>query len=155
MVTHTFGPGSHTVRLRVTDFPNFTSEVASVRIDASNSPPEVAITEPSETLTWAVGQEIEYSALGTDPAEGTLPGDRFTWELIIHHCTNEISCHEHLVWTRTGHSSGSFDAPDHGYPSHLELQVTVSDEYGVKDTDSVLIYPDSVVLTMASQPSTR
>lgn len=153
VVAHTFGPGSHTVRLRVTDFPGLTSEVVSVRIDASNVPPTVEITSPSPSLTWVVDQHIEYSAAASDPSEGPLPEDRYQWELIIHHCTSDISCHEHLVWTREGHSSGALDAPDHGYPSHLELRVTVRDQYDVEATDSVLIHPESVLITVESQPS--
>lgn len=153
VITHTFEKGSHTVRLRVTDFPGLTSEVAEVQIDSSNAPPSVEITSPSPSLTWEVGQEIAYSAVATDPGEGQLPADRFQWDLLIHHCTNELSCHEHHLWTRTGQTSGSFEAPDHGYPSHLELRVRVEDLYGAADSDSVLIYPESVTITMESRPA--
>ena len=49
--------------------------------------------------------------------------------------------------------SGSFPAPDHGYPSHLELKLTVTDSGGLTDTESVRLDPRTVNVTMAlAQP---
>ena len=50
-------------------------------------------------------------------------------------------------------SSGSFVAPDHGYPSHLMLEVTATDSHGLKDTKSVRLDPQTVNLTLNSQPA--
>ena len=49
--------------------------------------------------------------------------------------------------------SGSFPAPDHGYPSHLELTLTVTDSGGLTDTKTVRVDPRTVNVTMAlAQP---
>ena len=40
------------------------------------------------------------------------------------------SCHTHQLQSFTGVSSGSFPAPDHEYPSHLEIELTARDVDG-------------------------
>src|SRR3712207_8012859 len=52
-----------------------------------------------------------------------------------------------------GVASGSFSAPDHEYPSYLELQLTATDKGGLTDTKSVRLDPRTVVLTFQSNPS--
>jgi len=52
-----------------------------------------------------------------------------------------------------GVASGSFNAPDHEYPSHLELRLTVTDSGGLNDTESVRLDPQTVVLTFQSSPT--
>ena len=39
----------------------------------TNQPPVPTITAPSSTLTWKVGDLINFSGLATDPQDGTLP----------------------------------------------------------------------------------
>jgi hypothetical protein len=50
-------------------------------------------------------------------------------------------------------ASGTFTAPDHEYPSYLELKLTATDASGLTDTKSVRLDPQTVGLTFASQPS--
>jgi len=52
-----------------------------------------------------------------------------------------------------GVASGSFTAPDHEYPSYLEIQLTATDSRGATDTKSVSINPQTVALNFASVPS--
>ena len=52
-----------------------------------------------------------------------------------------------------GIAGGSFSAPDHEYPSHLELQLKVTDSGGLSDTKSLLLYPQTVNLTFQSNPT--
>jgi hypothetical protein len=56
------------------------------------------------------------------------------------------------VQTFTGTSSGSLVAPDHEYPSHLELRLTATDAGGLSETVSTLLHPQTVELAFASQP---
>ena len=49
-------------------------------------------------------------------------------------------------------ASGSFTAPDHEYPSHLELRLTATDSGGLTDTESVRLDPRTVVLTFQTTP---
>jgi hypothetical protein len=57
------------------------------------------------------------------------------------------------VQTWTGVKSGSFVAPDHEYPSHLELWLTVKDSGGLTDTKLVELYPKTATLSLASSPT--
>ena len=54
--------------------------------------------------------------------------------------------------TFAGVASGSFTAPDHEYPSHLELRLTATDSGGLTDTTSVRLHPRTVSLTFQSSP---
>ena len=47
---------------------------------------------------------------------------------------------------------GSFVAPDHDYPSHLELRLTVTDSGALTDTASVRLDPRTVTLTLRTRP---
>jgi uncharacterized repeat protein (TIGR01451 family) len=69
----------------------------------------------------------------------------------LHHCPS--GCHVHAVQDFPGVSSGSFTAQDHEYPSHLELKLTATDSGGLQGTTSVLLYPQTVALTLASSPT--
>jgi uncharacterized repeat protein (TIGR01451 family) len=50
-------------------------------------------------------------------------------------------------------ASGTFTAPDHDYPSYLEIQLTATDSGGLKNTTSILLYPKTVNFTFQSSPS--
>ena len=52
-----------------------------------------------------------------------------------------------------GHGGGSFVAPDHEYPAHLELRLTATDAGGLASTTSVRLDPQTVQLDLASQPA--
>jgi len=128
--SHTFvEAGSHLVRLRVTDSQG-ASDVASLTITADNTPPLVEIFSPSPDLLWAVGDEIPFSGRAVDPQDGLLPPESLSWTVIMHHCATLVDCHTHPVQDLPGVAAGEFVAPDHEYPSHLELRLTASD-FGV------------------------
>jgi PKD repeat protein len=113
-----------------------------------------AITAPLPTLTWKVGDLVNFSGSALDPQEGTLPAADLSWDLIIHHCDpTGQTCHNHNIQSWDGVASGSFNAPDHGYPSYLELTLTATDAQGLTGTTSVILQPKTVNLTMATSPS--
>jgi len=143
-------PGSYTVRLRVTDLLGATS-TASVGVNVDNDAPTATIAGPLPTLTWAVGDTIAFSGGATDPQDGALPGSALTWTTILHHCETGGGCHEHPVTTVTG-TSGTITAPDHEYPSYLELRLTATDAGGLTDTTSVDLQPRTVDLTYVTNP---
>ncbi|MFI7228439.1 LamG-like jellyroll fold domain-containing protein [Nonomuraea angiospora] len=142
-------PGSYVVKLRADDGRGGLGD-ATVTINVSNTAPTATINSPSAALTWAVGDTIAFSGTGTDAQDGTIPGSRMSWKLIMHHCPG--TCHEHEITTFTG-ASGSFAAPDHEYPAHLELRLTVTDAHGLTDTKSVTLQPKTVNLTFQTAPA--
>jgi glucose/arabinose dehydrogenase len=148
--TYTYtAEGSHTASLRVTDRQG-ASDTDTVTITVGNTPPTATITTPAAGTTWKVGDVLSFSGSATDQQDGALPASALSWELILHHCPS--NCHTHLLQTFTGVASGSFTAPDHEYPSHLELKLTATDSGGLTDTESVLLNPRTVALTFQTKP---
>ncbi len=145
--------GTFSVTLKVTDSHGASTVSAPVTIivGAGNTPPTPVIDAPLSSLTWAVGDAINFSGHATDAQDGALPASALTWTIILHHCTT--GCHTHLVQTFEGVSSGSFSAPNHDYPSYLEVQLTAKDSGGMVTTTSVTIQPKTVSVTLQSSPT--
>ncbi len=74
--------------------------------------------------------------------------------MILHHCApeNPSSCHEHPVQDFSGVASGSFVAPDHEYPTYLELRLTATDSGELTDTQSVRLDPKVVMIDFWTRP---
>jgi glucose/arabinose dehydrogenase/PKD repeat protein len=140
--------GVYTPRLRVTD-NHGASGTSSVTITVGNTPPTATIAAPTSSLQWAVGDVIGFRGSATDAQDGTLAPSSLSWQLILHHCPSD--CHEHVIQSFSG-ASGSFTAPDHEYPSYLELRLTATDSGGLTNTQSVRLDPRTVSLTLASIP---
>jgi hypothetical protein len=104
-------------------------------------------------MRWKVGDPITFAGHATDAQEGTLPGTSLTWSLVMRHCVTPTSCHSHQIEDYAGVGGGSFNAPDHEYPSYLELTVTATDAAGLTDTETMQLDPQTVRLTLASQPA--
>ena len=52
-----------------------------------------------------------------------------------------------------GDAEDSFHAPDHEYPSHLELRLTARDSGGLTDSQTVRLDPRTVAVSLESSPS--
>jgi PKD repeat protein len=146
--------GTYPVTLRVTDARGASSVSApiTITVGAGNTPPAPVIDTPASSLTWAVGDTISFSGHATDAQDGTLPASALSWSIILHHCST--GCHTHTVQTITRVASGSFSAPDHDYPSYLEIRLTATDSAGAIATTSVdNIQPKTVSLTLQSNPT--
>jgi glucose/arabinose dehydrogenase len=141
--------GSYRVGLEVTD-THGASATDSVAISAGNTPPTPTITAPLSSRTWAVGDRIPFSGSATDAQDGTLPPSALSWSLLLHHCPS--NCHIHHIQDFDGVAGGTFTAPDHDYPSYLELRLTATDSGGLTSTQSVRLDPKTVDVTVASSP---
>jgi glucose/arabinose dehydrogenase/Ca2+-binding RTX toxin-like protein len=144
--------GNYQVGLRVTDSKGASDTLDQpLTISAGNTAPTATIGSPSPTTTWKVGDNISFSGSATDQQDGALAASKLTWSLIMHHCPSD--CHEHVVRDFAGVASGSFVAPDHEYPSYLELRLTATDSGALTDTKSVRLDPKAVGLTFQSHPT--
>ena len=139
--------GAVTVSLRVSDTSGAT-DTDSVVVTVGNTAPVATLTAPTSATTWAVGESIAFSATATDAQQGSLPASAFFWELVLHHCPS--TCHDHQVQEFAGVRNGAFDGPNHDYPAHLELRLTVTDVGGLTDTETVLLQPKTVQATFAA-----
>jgi PKD repeat protein len=142
--------GTYQARLRVTDARGASSLSApiTITVGGGNTPPTPVIDTPTSSRTWAVGEAINFSGHATDAQDGTLPASALSWQVILHH-----GDHTHTVETRPGVASGSFNAPDHDYPSYLELRLTATDSGGLTATATVNLQPRTANLTFQSSPS--
>jgi PKD repeat protein len=148
--SHTYtSQGVYTASLRVTDTRGATG-TATVTINVGNTPPNATITSPAQGTTWRVGDVIQFAGGATDAQDGPLAASQLSWDLILHHCPS--NCHTHPVQSFAGVAGGSFSAPDHEYPSHLELRLTATDSGGRTDTESIRLDPRTVTLTFSSTP---
>jgi glucose/arabinose dehydrogenase/PKD repeat protein len=143
-------PGTYTATLRVTD-PSGASGTSSVTVAAGNTPPVPVIDSPVAGTTWKVGDVINFAGHATDAQSGTLGAPALTWSLVLQHCPS--TCHQHPLQTFSGTASGSFAAPDHEYPAHLELRLTATDPGGLSATTTVRLDPRTVNLTFGSNPA--
>jgi PKD repeat protein/glucose/arabinose dehydrogenase len=150
--TYTTG-GTYTVRLRVTDNQTLQTVSSPITISVGNNAPTAIVDTPASTFTWRANQSISFTGHGTDPEDGTIPAARMSWEVVLRHCITPTDCHSHLVQTFSGVASGTFAAPDHEYPSFIELRLTVTDSGGLANTTVRRLDPRTVNLTMQSSPS--
>jgi len=151
-VSHAYaGPGTNVdVGLQVTNTASVVGTTTRT-VSVGNAPPTVTITAPASSLTWSVGESIAFSATGSDPEDGPLPDSAFTWSIDMQHCPSD--CHTHIITSVAGAKSGTVDGPDHEYPSHLLLRVTVTDSRGLTATDLVEIYPKTGTVAAVSSPT--
>jgi glucose/arabinose dehydrogenase len=148
--TYTYtADGTYTARLQVSDGRGG-SDTDAVTINVGNTPPTATINTPPAGTTWKVGDVVNFSGSATDPQDGTLPASRLSWSLVLQHCPS--NCHTHPLQDFVGVASGSFTAPDHEYPSYLELRLTATDSGGLSSTVTRRLDPRTVVLTFQTNP---
>ncbi|WP_433788747.1 PQQ-dependent sugar dehydrogenase [Actinoplanes sp. CA-252034] len=151
--THTYTTaGSYTARLTVTDTLNAT-HTGTVAVTPGNEAPTAVIDTPATGVTWKVGDTIDFTGHATDPQQGALPASALDWSLVMHHCSAADNCHEHAIRTWNDVSSGSFEAPDHEYPSYLELKLVAADQDGLTHTVTRRLDPKTVDLTFGTVPA--
>jgi PKD repeat protein len=143
-------PGIYTAVLRVTDSQGASDTDSVVITVTGETPPTAVIETPGPGTTWQVDDVISFSGSATDAQDRPLPASALSWSLILHHCPD--NCHIHSVQDFVGVAGGSFTAPDHEYPSFLELRLTATDSGGLEDTTSIQLDPQTVVLTFKTKP---
>ena len=144
-------PAVYPITLQVESSNGLTSTL-ELKVDASNAPPQPFIDTPASTLTWAVGDTISFGGHATDAEDGTIPASGLSWTLSLLHCSPS-ECHEHVIQTLVGQASGQISAPDHPYPSRIQLRLDAKDSHGTVRSTSVELQPQPTTLTVASVPA--
>ena len=115
--------------------------------------PTAVIDAPLGTLTWAAGDEIDFSGHASDPDDGTLPGTSLSWWAELHHDT-----HSHPFMAVQSGASGSVTLPTTGETSDnvwYRFYLRAVDASGNADTTYVEIYPRKAELTIAASGAGR
>jgi PKD repeat protein len=144
--------GSYTATLTARDPQGLTNTKSQVITVSANTPPVASISSPLSTFTYKVGDLISFSGSATDGHDGTLPSSALSWQMNTHHCPGGV-CHTHFNQSMSGVSSGSFRADDHGDDSYFEIILTARDSTGLTGQASVIIQPQTVLVTLASGPA--
>jgi glucose/arabinose dehydrogenase len=150
-IVRTFPTGDFPVRVRVTDSDGM-SDTEGVTVFAGNTAPTVAIAAPVAGTTYAVGDLIRFSGSATDTQDGPLNASRLTWTVTIRHCPDS-ACHTHPLREIKGLSEGTFTAPDHEYPTRLELRLEAVDSRQVSSSVARELQPRTVDVRVETAPS--
>ena len=143
---------NHTAAVRVRDEEGATS-IARLTVYPGNTPPEPEIIVPTSDLDWAVGDDIDFSGGAEDAEDDQLASTSLDWSSRLFHCPHgEGDCHGHPLQAFPAVGSGSFAAPDHEFPSYIELTLTAVDSRGLSAKQTVTIHPRTVELAIASDP---
>ena len=127
-----------------------TTNVIAVSVPP-NTPPVPVIANPTVGTTWSVGDPIDFAGSATDAQDGSLPASALSWSIILHHCPS--NCHTHTIESHPGVASGTFDAPDHDYPSFLEFKLTATDSDGASASVSRNLDPRTADVSFATIPT--
>ena len=166
------GVGTANVTLKVTDANNATNTSLAYPITSGDVPPvpvidsidgaappaqpgapypPPAVRPAGVPAFWSVGDNISFAGHATSAVDGSEPAANLSWQLIMHHCPSD--CHLHDLQTWTGAAGGSFSAPDHPYPSYLEVMLTATDAHGLSASSSIYLYPRTAVINLGSVPA--
>ncbi|RSD19683.1 PQQ-dependent sugar dehydrogenase [Amycolatopsis eburnea] len=149
-VSHAYAAGTEafTAKLTVRD-PLGATDTTSIAVAPGNHTPEITLTTPGDTATFAVNQQVSLSATATDAEDGALP---ITWSTTVRHCPSEATCHSH---PGDGGTGASFAAPFTEHPdSRMEFTASVTDSAGVTTSKTYTAWPREHRLTLVStQPA--
>ena len=101
-----------------------------------------------------MGDEIHLAGSAKD-AEGNSLSEplNYYWTTRLLHCpTGPTTCHAHSLQIFSGVKDGEFLAPEHDYPSFIEITLRVADDRGLTASKTIEIEPRAVNLTIASSP---
>lgn len=142
-------PGIFSARLRITSgLDNDVSEPIEV---TATFAPVGDIVSPAEELLYRAGDVIRFSGVGSDPEDGALGADAFSWQVHLLHGN-----HTHpLIGPIDGATSGEFSVATEGHTpegTHYEIVLTLTDSDGLQTTIEREIFPEATMLTFASEP---
>lgn len=133
-----------------------TSNIAVLIVNPPNAPPTISFVSPAQGSFFTVPQSINFSATASDPEQGQLPAGAFHWDIEMAHRTSATAWHTHPVTFFDGVKSGSFASTVAGETSPdvwLLLILTVTDNAGNADKDTLAVYPNKVMLRAETVPT--
>lgn len=141
------------VAVQVTDDESL-SATATVTVYPGDKPPVPTIDKPLATYRWGVGDEIKLEGSAKDAAEQPIFTPlSYYWSTRLDHCpTDPAHCHAHPLQIFSGIRRGDFLAPEHDYPSYIEITLRVADERGLSGSKTIKLDPRTASLAIESSP---
>jgi glucose/arabinose dehydrogenase len=146
--------GNVVVSLRVKDSEGL-SNTAKLTVYPGDTPPVVTINAPTAGTEWGVGQTIHLSGYG-ESAGIKLDPLYNSWSTRVLHCpfaSEPSNCHSHPLQDFPGVWSADLVAPEHDYPSFIEITLTSSDKRGLSASKTIKLPARKFVVHLASSPS--
>jgi glucose/arabinose dehydrogenase len=132
-----------------TNFDNIVYDSGST---TNNQLPAGTITTPATGALYNAGDTVSYSGEGTDPEDGSLAANAFSWTIVYHHDT-----HTHpFLGPITGSKTGTFTIPTNGEPSSnvfYRVRLTVTDSVGGQHVSYVDVTPRKADITLQTVPA--
>jgi glucose/arabinose dehydrogenase len=155
--TYTDGTKNVHVAVRVKDAQTGKTSIAAMTVYPGDSPPQITFITPEPSLTWGVGDRIEFEGYANSMEQGNehadMPEEDLFWKTRLLHCPHEASsCHEHPLQVFPGVKGGTVLAPDHSYPSYINFILSASDARGLSNEASVKIKARPIPLQIHSEP---
>ena len=141
------------VAVRVEDGEGLTN-TAKLTLYPGDTPPVPTIKEPSPSYLWGVGDQIHLAGSAIN-SEGKAVEPLFMqWSTRILHCPNgPENCHAHPLQDFPGVLSANLIAPEHDYPSYIEITLSASDKRGLSASKTIKLSPRVFTVHFASSPS--
>jgi glucose/arabinose dehydrogenase len=143
------------IAVRVEDEEGLTS-VARITVYPGDVPPVPTITAPAPSDEWGVGDLIDLNGKAIDAGGNEITAPLpYYWVTRMAHCPDPehpTACHAHPLQTFAGIRHAGFNAPQHEYPSYIEVILRVSDKRGLSGTTSLKLMPRTVDVSLASDP---
>jgi len=142
--------GVYQARLTVSDGVNSTIS-PPISISVGNKPVITSFaTTPANNGLFRAGDVVSFSAAATDIEDGVIPASAFTWNIDFLH-----GGHVHPGSIITG-TSGTFTIPTSGHDfsgdTRYRITLTVTDSNGLQATQTSIVFPDKVNLTVDTAP---
>ncbi|MBL8098101.1 MAG: PQQ-dependent sugar dehydrogenase [Anaerolineales bacterium] len=148
-VSHTYTTsGEYIATLTVAD-PSNTTSTDTVTITIGNLEPVASISSPANGTTYSVDDVISFSGTGVDNEDGNLSGSSLKWSVLLHHNDH---IHFDFAPNLTG-NNGSFETPDHGDNTWMELCLTVTDSGNLSDQECISLIPNITETTFNTSPT--
>jgi glucose/arabinose dehydrogenase len=141
------------VAVRVEDGEGLTN-TAKLTLYPGDVPPVPTIKEPSASYQWGVGDKIHLSGYGESGGSKLEPLFN-SWSTRVLHCpfvAEPTNCHSHPLQDFPGVYSGDLIAPEHDYPSYLEITLTASDKRGLSASKTIKLAARKFTVSFNSQP---
>lgn len=142
------------VSVRVEDGQGLTN-TAKLTLYPGDTPPVPTIAKPTEGTQWAVGDEIKLQGSAKNSKGESLEPLFLSWSTRVLHCPNLSepgNCHSHPLQDFPGVLSATLIAPEHDYPSYIEITLTASDKRGLSASKTIKLPARQFVVHFASSP---